>query len=200
MSNPVDVYFDYASPWAYIASERLEAVLPGIPCTLRPIYLRGLESFATGVPYGPAKLAYVTQDLVRCAAHEGVRLGAPHTFPVNGLYALRGALAARRLGALERYHAPVFQAVWRDGRDVSTRDAVAAIARELGLEAVAEGLDAPEVKAELRSETEAAVARGLFGVPTFFVGDEMFWGHDRMAYVARAWAREASLPADPHVR
>ena len=187
----VEVYFDYASPWSYLADALIPRRLPGVEVTLRPVYLRGLESFATGIPYTPAKLDYIVRDFARCVEHEGVPTATPHTFPINGLYALRGALAAEKVGGLSRYHAAMSRAAWAEGRDVSSKDLVAAIARELGLEAVADGLDAPEIKAELKSRTESAAARGIFGVPTFAVGDELYWGHDRMDYVARAAAKNA---------
>jgi 2-hydroxychromene-2-carboxylate isomerase len=184
----VELFFDYASPWSYLADALAARRLPGVALTLRPIYLRGLESFATGLPYTQAKLAYIVRDFARCVAHEGVPYAPPPAFPINGVHALRGAIVAEREGALPRYHAAMFRAAWAEGRDVSQKDVVAAIARELELPAVAEAIDAPDVKAELKARTEAAVARGVFGVPTFFVGDEMFWGHDRLDYVARAAA------------
>jgi 2-hydroxychromene-2-carboxylate isomerase len=185
----VELFFDYASPWAYLANAVLPTRLEGIAVTLRPVYLRGLESFASGIPYTPAKLHYIMRDFARCVEHEKVPVVQPPTFPINGLYALRGALAAEKDGSLARYHDAMFRAAWAEGREVSQRDVVVGIARELGLAAVAEGIDSPEVKAELKARTEAAVARGVFGTPTFIVGDELFWGHDRMDYVARAARR-----------
>lgn len=131
-------------------------------------------------------LAYLAVDLRRCADELGVEIRLPSTMPVNGLYALRGALAAERLGRFAEYHGPMFRAVWQQGRDVSMAAVVAALARELGLGDVADQLDDPSLKDALRSATEAAAARGVFGVPTFFVGPHMYWGHDRMHQIARA--------------
>lgn len=183
--KPVRLYFDYASPWAYLANELLPTRLPGVEIVLCPVYLRGLETFAQGMPYTAAKLQYIARDLVRCTEHEGVRFTPPPVFPVNGLYALRAALLAERAGVLASLHPALFRATWADARDVSNKAVVAEIARELGLDAVAEALDDPWAKAELKTRTEAAAARGVFGVPTFAVGDELFWGHDRMDYVQR---------------
>ncbi len=184
--QPVEMFFDYASPWAYLASEIRERRLPGVPVTLRPIYLRGLESFSQGVPYSATKLAYIARDLSRCTEHEGVRFTPPPVFPINGLYALRAALLAEREGALEALHPALFRAAWADARDVSNPAVVAELAREVGLGSVADGLGDPWVKAELKVRTEAAVGLGIFGVPSFVVGGEVFWGHDRMDYVLRA--------------
>jgi 2-hydroxychromene-2-carboxylate isomerase len=187
----IETYFDYASPWAYLASELMPRKLPSLGAAVvhRPIYLRGLESFAKGVPYTAAKLTYLMRDLARCAEHEGVTLTTPPAFPIDGLHALRGAIVAQDSGAFDRYHRTVFRAAWAEARDISKKEVVATIlADALGSsEATAvEAMSVPTVKERLRDATTAAEARGVFGVPTFFVGDEMFWGHDRFDYVARA--------------
>lgn len=181
----VEMFYDYASPWAYLANARLGAKLEGVSVRLCPIYLRGLESFSQGMPYSAAKLAYIARDLVRCTEHEGVPFTPPPVFPINGLYALRAALLAEREGSLAALHDALFRAAWADARDVSSKEVVSEIAREAGLPSVAGALDDPWAKSELRARTENATARGVFGVPTFAVGDELFWGHDRMDYVRR---------------
>lgn len=184
----VEFLFDYASPFSFLASASLGAKLPNVEIDYRPVYLRGMESFATGIPFSPAKLSYLIVDLRRCAAELGLELRVPTTFPVNGLYALRGAIAAQRAGRFAAYHQAIFEATWQRGRDISQKESVAALATELGLPEVAGALDDPSIKEELRTATEAATKRGVFGVPTFFVGAEMFWGHDRMHQVAKAAA------------
>ena len=189
MSAEILFYFDYASPWSYLANAIYTKKLPGIRVSLQPVFVRGFESFATGLPYGAAKMEYLARDFVRCTEHEGVPVAPPLTFPMNGLHALRGALVAEREGKLAEYHAAMFDAAWRESREVSTKESVIAIARAIGLAAIADGLDDPWAKNELRARTDAAAARGIFGVPTFVVGDELFWGHDRLDYVARAAAR-----------
>lgn len=195
MTQTIALYYDYASPWSYLASELVETKLPGVAIDWRPIYLRGLPQFREGMPYTGAKLRYMGLDLLRCAEHEGVPLRFPSTFPVNGLYAVRGALAARALEAFPVYHQAMFRAAWRDDRDVAKRDVVVEIAAEAGLDRArfAALLEAPETKERLRADTAAAEARGVFGVPAFFVGPEndaeLFWGHDRLDYVARAIAK-----------
>jgi 2-hydroxychromene-2-carboxylate isomerase len=179
----VDFYFDYASPWAYLASELAASRLSGVEIRWRPIYLRGLETFSKGLPYSSNKLRYIGQDFLRCATHENVAVKMPTNFPVNGLYAVRGALAALAGGVFENYHRAMFHAAWRDDRDVGDKAVVNAIVAELGLTL---DIEAPAIKEKLKLETAEAEARGVFGVPSFFVGDELFWGHDRMDYVLRA--------------
>ncbi len=184
--SSVQFLFDYASPWAYLANALVDRRLRGATLEHVPVYLRGFETFAKGLPYGPAKLQYQMQDLRRCSQHEGVAVTLPSVFPINGLYALRGALAAQRDGSFGVYHDAMFAAAWKDGLDVGNKAVVAELARGWGLAAVAEALDDPALKDALRQGTEAAAKRGVFGVPTFLVGEELFWGHDRMDYVARA--------------
>jgi 2-hydroxychromene-2-carboxylate isomerase len=80
----------------------------------------------------------------------------------------------------------MFHAIWRDGREMTSASKVMELASELGLAGVAGGLEDPAIKAQLKADTDAAARRGAFGAPTFFVGKEMFWGHDRLHHVARA--------------
>ena len=184
----IEFLYDYASPFSFLANELVAKRFPGASIDYHPIYLRGFELFAKGLPYPATKLAYLMQALRRCAAENAIEVRLPAKFPVNGLYALRGALAAKREGCFDAYHTAMFRAAWQTGRDISSREAVAAIANELEMPAVAAALDDTALKDQLRTDTEAAAKRGAFGVPTFFVGTELFWGHDRMHQVARALA------------
>jgi 2-hydroxychromene-2-carboxylate isomerase len=187
MSTPViEFFFDYASPFSYLASELIPARLPTAVIEHHPIYLRGLEQFSKGVPFTAAKLQYLVSDLRRCADEAGVAIDMPPTFPVNGLYALRGGLAAQKAGCFAAYHTPMFRAAWRERRDISKKEVVIEIATELGLADVAGSLDDAAIKEQLKADTDAAARRGVFGAPTFFVGKDMFWGHDRIHQVARA--------------
>ena len=149
-TTPVDFYFDYASPWSYLADATLGRHFDRARVTYVPVYLRGFEAFRNGVPYVPAKLAYLLKDMVRSAAHLEVPVAMPPVFPINGLYALRGALAAQKGGGFDAYHAAMFRAAWAGQRDVSKREVVEAIAREAGAPAAAEGLDDPAIKELLR--------------------------------------------------
>lgn len=187
----VDFAFDYASPWSFLANALAPRLLAGVSIRPIPVYLRGFEAFAKGMPYSSAKLAYLSRDFQRCAAHEGVSLAPPAGFPINGVHALRGAIGAQRAGVFDAYHQAMFRAAWQESRDISDKQTVIAIGRAAGFSSVADALDDPDVKTALRENTERAAARGAFGVPSFFVGDELFWGHDRMHLVAEA-ARAAT--------
>lgn len=188
MSKPVQFLFDYASPWAYLANECLPEKFAGLKIEYIPIYLRGLEAFSTAMPYNANKLKYTWKDFERCIKFHGVEATFPDQFPVNGIHALRGALVAQQQGQFPAYHDHVFKATWRDNRNMGDKEVVIALAAEVGLDAgvFREAINDPEIKETLRQQTEQWQERGVFGVPTFWVGDEMFWGHDRMDYVVRA--------------
>jgi 2-hydroxychromene-2-carboxylate isomerase len=110
----------------------------------------------------------------------------PH-FPVNTLQIMRGAIVAQRQGFFERYVAEVYRHMWSDPKKLDDPEVIRNALEESGLDArlVLEGIGAPDVKAELISNTERAVARGVFGSPSFFVGDELFFGKDRLPDVER---------------
>ncbi len=184
----VELYFDYASPFAYLAAKQLPARLPGVRVEPRPIYLRALESFSKGLPYAPAKLAWIVRDLVRCAEYAGVPLRIPSIFPINGLHAVRGAVHAIESGTFDAYDAAMWKATWADDRDVSQKQVVLDVVEEAGLDraAFAAALEDPTIKERLKQQTAHAIERGVFGVPAMFVGDELFWGQDRIDHVAHA--------------
>lgn len=188
MSKPIDFYYDYASPFAYIANGTLEKKLSGCEIRFRPIYLRGFESFSKGIPFVPAKLRYLATDVHRCARYEGLPERRPDVFPVNGIYACRGDLVAQEMGKGNEFRNAAFLATWGENRNVADKGVVAEIAVSAGLDAeqFAARMESQEIKDRLKAQTEAAEKLGLFGVPSFVVGEELFWGHDRMDYVLRA--------------
>ena len=184
----IEFVFDYASPWVYLASALIPERFAGLDVTFVPTYLRAFDAFKDGMPYSPAKLAYLLADFRRIAAHVGLEPKMPSAFPINGVHALRGAIVAQREGdaAFRAYHRAMLAAVWEQDRDASSKEVVKAVAREAGAPGVADALDDPSIKDALRANGEHVLARGAFGVPTFFVGDAIFWGQDRMVDSARA--------------
>ena len=194
MARTVDFIFDFGSPNAYLAWK----VLPGIaartgaqvnliPCLLGGIFkATGNQSPATAFGGIQGKLAYENLETTRFVAKHGLtgfRFN-PH-FPVNTLMIMRGLIAARRLGVGEAYLAAVLKAMWEDGQKMDDPAVVAQVLGAAGLDAraILEATQDPAVKAELVANTEAAVARGVFGIPSFFVGKEMFFGKDRLGQV-----------------
>lgn len=207
MTQPVtiDFIFDFGSPNAYLAGQVLPAIAERtgarvnlIPCLLGGIFkATGNQSPATAFGAVKGKLAYEGLETRRFVARHGLTRfrGNPH-FPVNTLLIMRGLVAARRAGAGEPYLAAVQAAMWEAGEKMDDPEVVRRVLDAAGLDGAAliAATQDPEVKAELIANTEAAVARGVFGIPTFFVGAEMFFGKDRLGQVeeeARAQRADA---------
>ena len=193
MSKTLEFYFDFGSPTAYLAHKRLGQLSEqyGLQVRYKPMLLGGVFK-ATGntSPVAiPAKGKYMLEnDLPRFAQRYGVTLNFNPHFPINTLNLMRGAIAAERLGCLETYANLVFDAVWVQEKNMGDPAVVGQVLSEAGLDA--EGLIAlsqdPAVKAELVAETEAAVARGVFGAPTLFLDGAMYFGQDRLDFIEEA--------------
>ena len=195
-------YFDYACPWAYLGSCRVEPYFRdlGVEIDLRPVSLRVLyEPAPDGAPMpkqGPRKLRNLTNDLRHWAEMIGAEIAPnqPRERPDTSLL-LRAALVAKDAGRLREFHYPAYRARWAEARDVADPGVVRELLEGAGLDAEAALAQARSagLEARLESESRAAVERGVFGVPTIFVGDEMFWGNDRFElvrwYVQKASAR-----------
>jgi 2-hydroxychromene-2-carboxylate isomerase len=190
----VEFVFDFASPNAYLAYRAMGPLLErtGAKLTITPCLLGGIFK-ATGnqapmVAFAPikGKLDYELLEIRRFVARHGIgkfRLN-PH-FPVTSLMLMRGLLAARRRGEAEPYLEMGLQGMWENGLKMDDPAVLAAAIDAAGLDsqALLALASDPDVKQELAANTEAAVKRGVFGIPTFFVGDEMFFGKDRLAQV-----------------
>ena len=197
---PVDLYFDYSSPFAYLALTRAEAVF-GDAARWRPLLLGGLfRSIGTAdVPLftqSPEKQRHTRNDLERQARALGAAFVWPSRFPINTVLALRltlaGGLTATRAG--RGLIVAIARALWAEDRDIADPSVLTGLADAHGFDGAAliARAGAPEIKQALRDATEAAQAAGVFGVPTFVVhragGDELFWGVDRLDQAARAAA------------
>jgi 2-hydroxychromene-2-carboxylate isomerase len=192
MARELEFFFDYGSPFSYLADTRLDGLAErtGARVVYRPMLLGGVfKETGNSSPIAiEAKRKYMMADLRRWARHYGIPpLDNPH-FPINTILLMRGAVAAQRLGVFPAYHRAVYDAFWRDGSNLGDAAVVRAVLERAGLDAerLAAVAEESAVKEALRAGTEAAVARGAFGAPTFFVGDEMFWGNDRLMFVEQA--------------
>jgi 2-hydroxychromene-2-carboxylate isomerase len=189
----VEFFFDYGSPFSYLADTQLPGIAArvGASITHRPMLLGAvLKATGNSSPMAvPAKARHMGRELERWAKRYGVPF-RPNPFPFlrNTLRLMRGAVASRRLGVFERYHPAVFAASWADGLDLGDDEVFRSVLRRAGVDAdeLSRGIDEQSTKDELRRATEIAVERGVFGAPTFFVDDEMFWGNDRLDWVERA--------------
>jgi 2-hydroxychromene-2-carboxylate isomerase len=194
----IPFYYDYACPWAFFASCRAEEYFADheVEIDFTPVRLRHLVEPTPGAKPGPGnmpprKQAHYMKDFLRWAAFTGAEISpaALEHMKVDTAPALRVALAAKDADvggkAFRRLHHAIYRARWCEGRDVSPRDLLAECIDAAGLD-VDPLLELAESKAcagALDEQTRDAVERGVFGVPTLFVGDEMFWGNDRFELV-----------------
>ena len=193
----VTFYFDFASPNAYMAYQVLPDILARTGATMRlvPCLLGGLFK-ATGnvapmVQFAdvPAKLAYERLEMQRfIAAHEITRFKMNPHFPVNTLLLMRGAVAAELDGAFISYVEAGLSAMWEEGLNMSDPDIFASAFDKAGLDgkALLARTQDQAVKDGLAANTAAAVAHGAFGIPSFVVGGDLFFGKDRLDQVEAA--------------
>jgi len=188
MSDPIDFYFDFSSPYSYLASEMIDdlAAKYGRQVNWRPILL-GAAFQKSGLPLlvtVPLKGEYSLRDFDRSVRFYGIPFKFPEKFPLathtaaRGYYWLQGQYSDKARGFA---HA-VFRAYWSHGRDVSDLSVVKEIAAGQGIDsdAMLEAAGQPEIKARLKTETDGAIAKGMFGAPYFIVDGEPFWGADRL--------------------
>lgn len=197
MARTFQFLFDVGGPNGYLAHRVLPAFCAdhGAVADYVPVLLGGLFK-ATGnrppmMRYAdaPAKLAYEQLEFGRfIAAHDLTKFRMNPNFPPNSLQAMRAIVGAAALGCQAEATEAFMAGVWEQALNLGDRDAVTAHLDAAGLDGTAllARADDPEVKAALIANTEAAVTRGAFGIPTFFVGDEMFFGKERLGQVAAA--------------
>ena len=186
----LEFFYDFVSPYSYLASTQVEALAArtGAALRWRPFLLGGvLKATDNKAPAEtPAKYAHVKVDSARWAKRLGVPFAFAPSHPFSTVLAMRCALAAERHGKLVPFTHAAYRAAWVEGRDLSKPEALAAVAASVGLDGPALVASAPEFKAALTASTEEAVRRGTFGAPTFFVGEELFVGNDRLDFVEAA--------------
>ena len=192
MARTLEFYFDYGSPYSYLADTQVEAVAKRADAVLerKPMLLGGVFK-ATGNHSPaelPAKSKWSAFDMPMWARHYGVPFQRNPFFPVNTLALMRGAAAAQIDGLFDKYHPAMFKAMWVDGRNLNDVNEVAAVLTGAGLDARKFGqrIQDQDAKDRLKATSDDAVARGVFGAPTMFVDDMMFFGNDRLPFVERA--------------
>ena len=193
-SKTVDFYFDFGSPAAYLAYTQLPklAAETGATVAWKPMLLGGVFQ-ATG-NHSPVTIAakgkYVFKDFARFAQRYGVPLHPNPHFPINTITLMRAtvALQMRSDPRFGEFLQAMFKAIWVDGKNMNDPATVGAVWQADGFDATAMLALCNEqpVKDQLKADTRAAVERGIFGAPTFFIGDTMFWGQDRLDFVREA--------------
>lgn len=193
MSSPIDFYFDFSSPFGYLASCRIEALAAkhGRTVNWRPILL-GVVFKQTGmVPLTqiPIKGDYSRRDFERSARFHGIPFRMPPVFPIAGQVPSRIVLwaKARDPALAGRLVRALYEAFFRDGLDISNPDIASDVAAKAGVDRTAARacIDDPAVKDALKREVEEAIRAGVFGSPFVVVDGESFWGHDRFDQIDR---------------
>jgi len=196
MSKSVEFYFDFGSPTSYLAYTQLPGICAaaGAELVYRPVLLGGVFQATGNVsPIAvPAKGRYTLIDMQRFARRYGVPLKMNPHFPINTLLLMRAATGVqlRQPERFEALLACVFKGMWVDALNLGDAAVLGPLLAEAGFEPqalLALAAD-QEVKDALKANTEAAIKRGMFGAPTMFVGDEMFFGQDRLDFVREALA------------
>lgn len=192
MLGTVEFYFDYGSPNAYLAHVRLPAILERADARVayRIMLLGGVFQATGNASPAANKLKWpnAQRDLQRFVGKYQVPFRRNPHFPVNTLKLMRGAVVAEEEGFLDRYTDLMFRGMWREGLKLDEDEVFASVLRQGRLDDrhVFARIAEDGIKAKLKSYTEAAVKRGVFGAPTFFVGAEMFFGQDRLDFVEDA--------------
>ena len=194
MTRTVEFFFDFGSPTTYLAYRQLPklAAEAGADIAWRPMLLGGVfKATGNASPASvPAKGRWMNDDMRRWAERYGVPLRFNPHFPINTLTLMRGAAAMqlRQPDDFARYLDVVFRAMWEAPEDLGDAAVLEARLTAAGFDAAAFAAHVadPDVKARLVATTEEAVARGVFGAPTFFVDGTMFFGQDRLEFVREA--------------
>jgi len=183
MSLKLEFFYDYVSSYSYLANHRLRD-LGGADIVYRPMFLGAVMEATGNRPPGlvEAKGSYLSTDIRRWADRYGIEFRMNPVFPQNTLPALRLALVAIREGKLDAVHQPLFDAMWVHEKDLSDRNLLEEISAGLPVA----DIDEAAIKDELKANTAEAIERGAFGAPTFFVGDQMFFGNDRFEFIEEA--------------
>ncbi len=194
MATPIEFWFDFSSPYSYLASEKIEEIAArhGRSVAFKPTLLGAIFKTTGGAPLtelAPAKSKYFAHDFARSARFAGVPYRHPSAFPIPTVNVARMLLWLQQHDetmAVRFFHA-AFRGYFAHDRNLNEPTVLAALATEVGADPVqvARGIQEPAVKDRLKALVDESIARGVFGAPTIFIDGEMFWGHDRLPQIDR---------------
>lgn len=191
MSKNVEFYYDFSSPYTYIASERIEKIVLDSGATLewKPFLLGGVfnEIGSTPAVQIDNKINYLKRDTQECAEFYGVPFNYPEVFPLNSVRSMRGAFAASEQDKLVEYNHLMFRLYFVEGADLSKPEILGEAVGTIGIDTewFLARITEQDIKDMLRDETNTAIERGVFGAPTIFVDDKIYWGNDRLDFLDR---------------
>jgi 2-hydroxychromene-2-carboxylate isomerase len=200
LSTPIDFYFDFSSPYGYFGAAMIEPIAARHGRTVRwhPILLGAVFKITGGAPFPtiPLKGEYANHDFARCARYYGLRFALPSKFPVATHNTARAFIWAddQNEPLAKQFALALYRAYFEEDVDISDTANVARIAASLGFDAkrLLAALSDLSLKERLRAQNEAAIARGVFGSPFFFVDGEPFWGSDRLPQIEK-WLTEGGF-------
>ena len=191
----IDFYFDVSSPWTYLAFRNIQPMALQLSATVnwRPVLVGGIfntvnqRMYASREDSNSPRNRYILKDLQDCVRQTGVKIFfPPKVFPVNSVKAMRGCIWLAQ-NAQSKHHLlefieALFATYFTRQEDISQDVVLTTICRDLSIDAAAfaEGITQPDIKQALKANTDEAISRGAFGVPSFFVGDDMYFGNDRL--------------------
>lgn len=192
MTQPIELFYDFLSPYSYMAYTQLREM--DVDIALRPMKALKVMELVGNVPTTltcAAKGRYARVDLARWAQRYGVPLNPSDMRANDGEACSRAVLTAQSPTDAAAITLALYRAIWSDGKTLAGRDDILTEIATTGIEAgrIADRIDAPDVVAQLDANTAEAAERGVFGSPTIFVGDAMFFGNDRLDFVREELAR-----------
>lgn len=197
----IEFFFDCSSPWTYLAFDRIQPMAAeiGVPVSWRPILVGGVFNAVNPSVYAardnpvPAKQRYMFKDLADWARLAGLTIRMPPSvFPVNSVKVMRGCLWLLPQSRMLPFARAAFAAYWSGDRDIADDAVLRDLCEQCGLDPAAflAGIADPDIKHQLKANTEELVRRGGFGSPTMFIGDDMYFGNDRLSLVRAAALRQ----------
>ena len=188
MTKTVTFCFDFGSPYSYLAYNYLSPIKEaGAQIDLKPVLLGGIFKATGNQPPATVqkKGEYMFKDIQRWANKLDISFKMNPYFPILTVPHMRGAILAQKKDILEDYMQSMFDSMWLKGLNLNDQEILTKVASESGIDSndFAEGISSDEIKDELRANTQFAIDKGAFGVPTYFLEDEMFWGIDSIKFL-----------------
>jgi 2-hydroxychromene-2-carboxylate isomerase len=203
----IEFFFDCSSPWTYLAFHNIQPLAAELkePIKWRPVLVGGIFNSVNPSVYAmreqpvQSKMNYMVKDLQDWAQRANLKICMPpKVFPVNSVKAMRGCLWLEQQGKLVPFATAVFEAYWSNEEDISQDAVLLNICKNLGVDgdAFMAGIASVEIKVQLKANTNEAIQRGAFGSPTIYLGDDMYFGNDRLPLLKEAIVR-ARLTSSP---
>ena len=191
MTKTVTFCFDFGSPYSYLAYNYLSPIKDaGAQIELKPVLLGGIFKATGNQPPATVqkKGEYMFKDIQRWSKKLNISFKMNPYFPILTVPHMRGAILAQKKNILEDYMQSMFDSMWLKGLNLNDQEILTQVASESGIDPneFAEGISSDEVKNELKVNTQFAIDKGAFGVPTYFLEDEMFWGIDSIKFLLDA--------------